>query len=81
MIRQRINAGLERARKQGTKSGNPMGRPRLDPAIDVAIRDALKEGGKGIHRIAADLGVGSGTVQRIKQAMAEDGVIPGLDGA
>jgi DNA invertase Pin-like site-specific DNA recombinase len=80
MIRQRINAGLERARKQGTKSGNPMGRPRLDPAVDAAIRQALREGGKGVHRIARELGVGSGTVQRTKAAMAEeDGAIPSIE--
>jgi DNA invertase Pin-like site-specific DNA recombinase len=66
MIQQRIHAGLTRAKM----AGKQLGRPRLDPAIDAAIRHALREGGKGVHRIAAELGVGSGTVQRVKAAMA-----------
>jgi DNA invertase Pin-like site-specific DNA recombinase len=73
MIQQRIHAGLTRAKK----AGKTLGRPKLDPAVDAAIRKALKEGGKGMQKIAADLGVGVGTVQRTKAAMMEaeaDGV-------
>jgi hypothetical protein len=33
------------------------------------IRAALAKGDRGILRIAADLGVGSGTVQRVKAAL------------
>jgi DNA invertase Pin-like site-specific DNA recombinase len=65
MIQQRIHAGLIRAKK----AGKTLGRPRLDPAKDAAIRKALKEGGKGMQRIAAELSVGVGTVQRIKARM------------
>jgi DNA invertase Pin-like site-specific DNA recombinase len=61
MIRQRIHAGLTRAKKAGKK----LGRARIDPALEEAIRRTLKEGGNGIHKIAAEHGVGSGTVQRI----------------
>jgi hypothetical protein len=35
----------------------------------AAVRKALALGNKGILKIAAELGVGSGTVQRIKAEM------------
>jgi DNA invertase Pin-like site-specific DNA recombinase len=62
MIRSRVNAGLARARAQGKR----LGRPPISPAKERAIRSALAEGGKGMLKIAAEHGVGSGTVQRIK---------------
>ena len=65
MIRQRVNAGLARARAQGKR----LGRPAIDRKKEQAIRAALAEGGKGILKIAAEHGVGSGTVQRIKAEM------------
>jgi DNA invertase Pin-like site-specific DNA recombinase len=65
MIRQRVNAGLDRARAQGKK----LGRPKVDPRKERAIREALANGGMGMLRIAARFGVGSGTVQRIKAEM------------
>jgi DNA invertase Pin-like site-specific DNA recombinase len=65
MIKQRIHAGLARARK----AGKVLGRARIDPAIEAAIKRSLKEGGKGLHKIAAEHGVGTGTVQRIKGEM------------
>jgi DNA invertase Pin-like site-specific DNA recombinase len=65
MIRQRINAGLARARTQGKK----IGRPKIDAGIEAAIRDALATGKQGMLKIAAEFGVGSGTVQRIKTDM------------
>lgn len=60
MIRERVLSGLARAREQGTK----LGRPRLDAKKEQAIRHARADG-KGIRRIAADLGVGVGTVLRV----------------
>ncbi len=63
MIRERINAGLARARKHGTKSGRPIGRPRI-PGKTLAAIHAARAQGKGIKRIARDLGVGVGTVQK-----------------
>lgn len=65
MIRQRVSAGLVRARAQGKR----LGRPRLAPATEQAIRAALMDGGKGMLKIASEHGVGSGTVQRIKAEM------------
>jgi DNA invertase Pin-like site-specific DNA recombinase len=65
MIRQRINAGLARARAQGKK----IGRPKIDAKTEAAIRAALASGEQGMLKIAAEFGVGSGTVQRVKTDM------------
>ena len=67
MIRQRVNAGLARARAEGKR----LGRPTIDPKTERAIRDTLASGTMGILKIAAAFGVGSGTVQRIKKQAAE----------
>lgn len=69
MIVSRVNAGIKRAKKDGTKSGKAFGRPKIDPRTETAIRKALAKGDKGILRIAGEIGVGSGTVQRVKAAM------------
>jgi DNA invertase Pin-like site-specific DNA recombinase len=66
MIQERVNAGLARARAEGT----PFGRPRLDNAIETAIRKALQKGDTGIRKIAVKFGVDTGTVQRIKNELA-----------
>jgi DNA invertase Pin-like site-specific DNA recombinase len=63
MIRERVLAGIARAREQGTQ----LGRRRLvdtDSKKVAAIRSARKKG-VGIRRIARDLGVGVGTVLRL----------------
>lgn len=65
MIVSRVNAGLRRARKEGKR----LGRPPIDERKERAIRTALERGDKGILKIAAEHGVGSGTVQRIKADM------------
>src|SRR5215467_14171255 len=64
MIRQRIHAGLKRAVAQG----KTLGRPKVDAALERRIEARLR-GGKGIRKIARECGVGTGTVQRIKQEM------------
>jgi DNA invertase Pin-like site-specific DNA recombinase len=66
IIVERVRSGLARARAQGKR----LGRPRIDPNKERAIRTALTAGGKGMLKVAAEFGVGSGTVQRIKEAMA-----------
>jgi DNA invertase Pin-like site-specific DNA recombinase len=66
MIRQRVNAGLKRA----VEAGKQLGRPRIDPALERRIQSQLRVG-KGILKVAAECGVGSGTVQRIKREMEE----------
>jgi DNA invertase Pin-like site-specific DNA recombinase len=64
MIRQRINAGLKRAVEAGTK----LGRPRISEALEKRIRAHLRAG-KGINKVAREIGVGTGTVHRIAQEM------------
>jgi DNA invertase Pin-like site-specific DNA recombinase len=61
MIRERVNAGLKRARAQGKR----LGRPRVSANVEDAVRASLATG-TGILKTARVLGVGTGTVQRIK---------------
>ena len=65
MIVQRVNAGLARAKAKGVT----LGRPKIDEKTEQAIRRALAKGDKGKHKLAAEFGVGSGTVARIKAEM------------
>jgi DNA invertase Pin-like site-specific DNA recombinase len=60
MIQERVRAGLKRARAQG----KTLGRPKVAPKVEAAVR-ASREAGKGIKKIAYELGIGVGTVQRI----------------
>jgi len=69
ILKERIMAGIARARDNGTKSGKPIGRPRIAANIEVAIARALQQGKLGIHKIAAKHSVGVGVVQRIKAAL------------
>jgi len=64
IIQQRVLAGLARARTQGKK----LGRPKINPKTEWAICQTLATG-QGILKTAAQFGVGSGTVQRIKAGM------------
>jgi hypothetical protein len=45
-------------------------RPRFLSSTETAIRKALKNGDTGIRKIATTLGVGTGTVKRIKAEMS-----------
>ena len=60
MIRERVKAGLERARAQG----KILGRPRTPELVEERIRAARLQG-KGIKKIATELGIGVSTVQRV----------------
>jgi DNA invertase Pin-like site-specific DNA recombinase len=60
MIRERVYAGLDRARAKGKR----LGRPQVAPAVEEAIRTA-RAAGKGQLAIARDLGVGVSTVRRV----------------
>ena len=62
MIRERVHAGLNRARAQGKR----LGRPTIDADTAAAITAALRAGGAGLHKIAKAHGVGVSTVQRLK---------------
>ncbi len=60
IIRERVNAGLARARANGTK----LGRRRVEPAVEAQILE-LKAGGDGILKIGRKLGIGTSVVQRV----------------
>jgi DNA invertase Pin-like site-specific DNA recombinase len=64
MIRQRINAGLKRA----IEAGKTLGRPRISEKLERRIQDQLRAG-NGIIKVAREVGVGTGTVQRIAREM------------
>jgi DNA invertase Pin-like site-specific DNA recombinase len=66
MIRERVNAGLARAKGEG----KTLGRPKITLEIEKAIARSLKSGKMGMHKVAALHGVGTGTVQRIAKDVA-----------
>jgi DNA invertase Pin-like site-specific DNA recombinase len=69
IIRERVNAGLARARARGIK----LGRRRVDPAVESRILE-LKAGGDGILKIGRKLGVGTSVVQRVfREALLHKG--------
>jgi DNA invertase Pin-like site-specific DNA recombinase len=76
MIRQRVHAGLKRA----VDAGKQLGRPRIDPTLEKRIQSQLRAS-KGILKVAAECGVGSGTVQRIKREMEEGRPLDGVSEA
>ena len=65
IIRERVNAGLARAREKGVV----LGRPRIDPAVEKRIL-ALRKKGMGILKIGREIGVGTAAVQRVVGATA-----------
>ena len=68
IIRERINAGMDRARKKGTKSGRAIGRPTISKAKSEQIRAELAKG-TGILKTAILLKAGAAVVHRIKREM------------
>jgi DNA invertase Pin-like site-specific DNA recombinase len=60
IIRERVNAGLARARANGTK----LGRRRAAPAVEAQILE-LKAKGDGMLKIGRKLGIGTSVVQRV----------------
>jgi hypothetical protein len=62
MIRSRVMAGLDRVRAEGKKT---LGRPQVGRTVEHAIRQQLAAE-HGILKVAKIVGVGSGTVQRVR---------------
>jgi DNA invertase Pin-like site-specific DNA recombinase len=60
MIRERVNAGLARAKAEGVK----LGRKPVASAVEDRIR-ILRANGMGMLRIGRELGVGTSVVQRV----------------
>lgn len=71
MIRERVKAGLARAKaeqeKGPRKDKKAIGRPRIDPSKEDRIRE-LKAEGMGLQKIARTLGIGVSAVQRVAKA-------------
>ena len=65
MIQARVVAGLDRAKAAGVT----LGRPKVGGEVEDAIRARLVAG-EGMLKVARTLGIGTGTVQRVKAAMA-----------
>src|SRR5215217_6069977 len=63
IIRERVNAGLARAKERGTV----LGRRRTRSAVEDRIR-ALRSEGVGILKIGKTLGIGTSVVQRVVAA-------------
>lgn len=64
MIRERVNAGLARAREHGTRTGQAIGRPRVQAEVEAMIR-SLRGQGLGLVKIAKTAECGVSTVQRV----------------
>ena len=62
MIQARVNAGLARAVAAGVR----LGRPKVPAKVEAAILERLTAG-VGILKTARELGIGTGTVQRIQR--------------
>ncbi len=63
LIRERVCAGLARARETGTKSGRPIGRPQA-PGKATALK--LLEDGLGVREVARRTGLSPATVSRLR---------------
>jgi len=61
LIRERVAAGLARARANGTKLGRPSS---INDSVRTAV-GALRDGGRSVRHIARELRIGVGSVQRI----------------
>lgn len=64
IVKERVIAGMARAKAKGTKSGRAIGRPAIPPATRTAIRYAYMAGGVGLRGVAKQFDVGVETVRR-----------------
>ena len=65
IIKERVKAGLARARAEGKR----LGRRPISEAVVAQIREQLATGA-GILKTAKELGCGTGTVHKVKREMA-----------
>ena len=68
MIVARVKAGMDRAKVNPRAGAKAIGRPKVGDAKEAVIREHLAAG-TGIVKVAGIVGVGVGTVQRVKAAM------------
>jgi hypothetical protein len=64
VIRERVHAGIARAKAKGTRTGRPFGRPKADAKLERRIRELATQG-MGKLKIARELGIGTSVVQRV----------------
>jgi DNA invertase Pin-like site-specific DNA recombinase len=64
MIRERVIAGMARAKAKGTRSGKAIGRPAIKPGVRTAIREAYARGDGGYRTLAKQFGVAVMTVRK-----------------
>ncbi|MDQ2106532.1 recombinase family protein [Azospirillum isscasi] len=72
MIRERVLAGLDRAKAKGTR----IGRPPMEPKLVRQIQEALAAG-TGVRAVARQTGASPTTVSRIKAMLPEQPVAAG----
>ncbi|MBM6584418.1 recombinase family protein [Microvirga sp. BT689] len=70
MIRSRVVAGLDRVRGKKRLGRPPMSTERIEQI------KAMLLAGRGIRETARETGAGTATVQRVKQSLANDGIVP-----
>ena len=76
IIRERVAAGVEHARRNGTRSGKPIGRPRVVFRADLIPE--LPESGLSWRETARKLGVSPTIIRRaFKQCKGSDAVCNG----
>jgi DNA invertase Pin-like site-specific DNA recombinase len=68
VIRDRVMAGLQHARRHGTKSGRPIGRPRA--VFDRSQAIELRRAGWSWGRIARRLGTSVTSVRRACESLS-----------
>jgi DNA invertase Pin-like site-specific DNA recombinase len=69
MIRERVKAGMARARISGTKTGNAIGRPTVVGNAKDKARDLLRAG-HSEREVSRLLGIGKGTIHRLRDGAA-----------
>ena len=70
LIVARVNAGLARAREQGTRSGKSIGRPRNRPYSDDQIRVSL-QAGSSVRTVVKETGASIGTVVAVRKTIGQ----------
>jgi len=72
LIRDRVLAGLKRAKVQGTKSGKRIGRPRTQH-VSLVRAQALLAAGRSLRAVARELGVPPTAITRALGTVANPG--------
>ncbi len=68
LIKERVRAGLDRAKKYGTRSGKAIGRPsNVNDGTKAAVVE-LRNTGMSMNKICKTLGIGSGTLYKLLDA-------------